>query len=367
MFHLPKISLALCLLVTFVISEGIAESTLAETAAKPIIETEATLQGPPQSLRSLPTEESVQRSEPPPETTSGVFDTKNGLTLNETLLVDGLVRRTIVHLPKHYKAGTKLPLVIVLHGAKLTGWIAQTATGFDKISNEEGFIVTYPDAIRRQWNDGRAFGDTPSFGINDVQFISTLIDYMVWKYQVDASKVYVAGYSSGGMLSYRLALELTDKVAAIATVAATFPVPQFERQEKPARPISVLMINGTADRAFPWNGGNTRIIRIKVGNVTPVLTTYDYWIAANGGPGETPQREEALQRKEGGTKVEFRNTRTASGKCVLLYKINGGGHTWPGSEVPLRYIPLLGIQSRSLNASGLIWEFFKNQDKDCNL
>jgi polyhydroxybutyrate depolymerase len=311
------------------------------------------------------TEESIQNEHAELEPTNGEFNTKDGLTIHETLLVDSLIRKTIVHLPQYYKANQKLPLVIVLHGAKLSGWIAQAVTGFDKLSNEENFIVTYPDALNQQWNDGRKASDTPSYGIDDVHFIATLIDYMAWKYNVDPNQVYVAGYSSGGMLAQKLGLELTHKVSAIAEVAASLPINQLQKNEKPSRPISILMINGTADRAFPWEGGTTRIIRVSVGEVAPIMTTFDYWVQANDGPGEVPQRQDALQKKIGGTRVSLRNTRTQNGKCVMLYQIHGGGHTWPGSEVPLRYIPFLGRQSRNMNASELIWEFFKHNQADC--
>lgn len=322
---------------------------------------------------ALPTEESVQRNdkkseEAALELSSGKFNTQYGLTINETLLVESLIRKSIVHLPRQYNAEQQHPLVIVLHGAKLSGWIAQAATGFDRIANDENFIVAYPDAIHKQWDDGRPEGFTPSYGVNDVKFISTLIDYLVWKYQVDPEKVYVAGYSSGGMLTQRLGLELTHKITAIATVASSLPMAQYRKNEQPSRPLSLLMINGSADRAFPWNGGNTQIIRIRVGEVAPVLATYNYWINANGGADDDiEQKEESLRKQGSGTQVEFINTRTENGSCIMLYKINGGGHTWPGSEVPLRYIPLLGRQSRQMNASELIWEFFKKHKDDCKV
>lgn len=312
-----------------------------------------------------PSEETNQGSESETEHPTGTFDSKNGLNITETLLVGGLVRRSIVHLPSDYKPGKKFPLVFVLHGARLSGWIAQLVTGFDKIANEEGFIVAYPDAIHQQWNDGRGEGDTPSYGINDVEYISMFMDYLVLKYNADPEKIYVAGYSSGGMLAQKLGLELTDKVAAIAEVASSFPLPQLNLNRQPSRPISILMINGTQDRAFPWEGGTTRIVRVKVGVVVPIMTTFNYWVQVNGGPGALPDRQEALQKNKYGPTVDLLNTRTNNGSCVMLYKINGGGHTWPGSEVPLRYIPLLGRQSKNLNASELIWEFFKRNQKDC--
>jgi polyhydroxybutyrate depolymerase len=317
-----------------------------------------------EARRFLPTEESSQnQTAPVPKPTA--IETKTGLTINETLLVNGMVRKALVHLPPYYTVEDKRPLVVVLHGARLSGWIAEAATGFDKIANQENFIVTYPDALHQQWDDGRSPTDTPSYGVDDVGFISQLIDYIDWKYHIKKDEVYVVGFSSGGMLTQKFGLEQTEKVTAIAEVAASLPIPQMELQKKPSRPLSVLMINGTNDPAFPWAGGMTRIVRVRVGAVAPIMATYQYWINANGGPGSSPPRQEVMQKNKIGTSVNLLNTRTANGSCIMLYRINGGGHTWPGSEVPLYYIPFLGRQSRALNASELIWEFFKREHSDC--
>ena len=312
----------------------------------------------------LPTEESNQNQTAPIPKPIAI-GSKSGLTINETLLIDGMARKAIVHLPSDYTLEEKRPLVIVLHGARLSGWIAEAATGFDKIANQENFIVTYPDALHQQWNDGRSAADTPSYGVDDVGFISKLIDYIDWKYNIKKDNVYIVGFSSGGMLAQKFGMEQTAKVSAIAEVAASLPIPQLELQKKPTRPLSVLMINGTQDRAFPWVGGITQIVRVHVGPVAPILTTYQYWINANGGPGSISPRQEVLQKNKTGTRVNLLNTRTANNSCILLYSINEGGHTWPGSEVPLQYIPFLGRQSRDLNASELIWEFFKQEHSDC--
>ncbi len=322
------------------------------------------LGGPVDARRSLPTEESSQRKTvkvPKPS----IIDSTEGLTIHETLIVNGLVRKALVHLPNHYNPDEKRPLLIVLHGARLSGWIAEAVTGFDKIANQEDFIVAYPDAVHQQWDDGRSPADNPSSGIDDVAFMARLIDTIDWKYHIETNEVYVAGYSSGGMLAQKVGMELSGKVSAIAEVASSLPIPQLALRKTPTRPLSVLMINGTQDRAFPMAGGTTQIIKVKVGPVAPIMTTYQYWIEANGGIGSASPREDALQKIKHGTIVNLLNTRTRNGSCVMLYAINGGGHTWPGSEVPLRYIPLLGRQSRDLNASELIWEFFKYYRRDC--
>lgn len=319
----------------------------------------------PQTSSEIPTEENSREIDSNAEPIVNEIDSENGLTISETLIVGKHIRRSLVHLPKDYKSNKGLPLVIILHGARLSGWIAQSVTGFDRMANEEGFVVAYPDALNKQWDDGRQEGVTPSFGVNDVKFISVLIDYLVMKYQVNPEKVYVAGYSSGGMLAQKLGMELTDKVAAVAEVAASLPTSQLKANKKPSKPISILMINGTADAAFPWEGGTTSILRINVGEVAPIMDMFQYWVNANEGPGAIPNQSDTQLNKKNGTTVDVFNTRTENGRCVMLYKIKGGGHTWPGSEVALRYIPFLGRESKELKASELIWQFFKHNENDC--
>lgn len=284
----------------------------------------------------------------------------SGINIKETLIVDGRVRKTIVHLPPGYSYNEERPAIIVLHGAKLTAKIAQLVTEFDKLANSDNFIVAYPNAMHRQWNDGRGKDYTPSYGIDDIKFISRLIDDLVWKYRANPQKVYIAGFSSGGMLSQKLGMEITDKIAAIAVVSSSLPLAQLELDPKPSKPLPVLMINGTRDRAFPWEGGNTRIVGIKVGPVAPIMDSVKFWLEANGGLTAPPDFHQLFRSKKRGGAVDVTNYPTQSGTCVMLYKIHGGGHTWPGSEVPLRYIPFLGRQSKDLKASELIWEFFRN-------
>lgn len=306
---------------------------------------------------------SLQESEANPVPQPSRFNPVEGVSIDEVLIVDDLVRKMVVHLPAGWQENKNMPLVLVLHGAKLSAKIAEIVTGFDKLSNRQNFVVAYPDAIYHQWNDGRKALDNPSYGIDDVKFLSRLMDYMVWKYHVDPKRIYVAGYSSGGMMAQKLGMEITDKIAAIAEVAATMPVPLLELQEKPTKPLPVLMINGTQDPAFPWSGGNTQIIGIKVGPVASVMGCVNYWVEANGGLTARPDSNQTVDKAYGtkdGTMVEVTTYPTAKNTCVMLYKIDGGGHTWPGSDVPLRYIPFLGRQSKNLRASELIWEFFNH-------
>ena len=291
-----------------------------------------------------------------------------GVTVKESLVVDGLVRTALVHLPCNYEEDAKqYPLVLVLHGARLNGKIAQEVTGFDKWANQEGFVVAYPTALNHQWNDGRNPGDTPSGDINDTKFLLKLMDSLAVKYHADPSRIYITGYSSGGMMAQKMAMEYPQRIAAIAPVASSIPQPLYNRKLQPSLPVPVLMINGTDDHAFPWEGGNTRILGVKVGDVLPVHKSLQYWINANGGDIDTPESIHcasgpAVQDEPTSVDVEYHHTKKNA--CVLLYKVNNGGHTWPGSEVPLNYIPFLGRQNRDLSASELIWQFFKRYTRE---
>lgn len=292
---------------------------------------------------------------------------KNGLLIHESVLVHDTERTSLVYLPKSYKKDIARPLVIVLHGARLTGWLARATTGFDKIADDEQFIVAYPNALNRQWNDGRRESDNPSFGVDDEQFLLNLIETLVWKYNANRDQVFLTGYSSGGMMAQRFALKHTEAVQSIAEVASTLPLEQFNNKVILKKPLPVLMINGTKDKAFPWNGGTTVILRVKVGPVISVMSMLEYWVEANGGRATLPNQHASFLQTEKGADVDVLNIRTKNNTCMMLYKIKGGGHTWPGSEVALRYIPFLGKQTKDLNASELIWQFFNQNEHDCSV
>jgi polyhydroxybutyrate depolymerase len=186
------------------------------------------------------------------------------------------------------------------------------------------------------------------------------------KYAVDRSRVYLVGFSSGGMMAQRFAMEKTHEIAGIVPIAASIPVPLMERRIKPEVPVPVMMINGTDDSAFPWKGGKTWFAGIRVGAVSPVETTLRYWIDANGGQAGVETREALPVTVQDGTTVEKTVYRTAAGPEVALYKVNGGGHSWPGAKYPLTYLPklLYGKTSQQFSGSEAAWNFLKNYSRD---
>lgn len=279
------------------------------------------------------------------------------------ITVDGIKRDFLIHLPQSYSESEALPLIIALHGGggNAKDMEKLTEDGFNKLADDENFIVVYPDGIGRHWNDGRnlSFYYTQKENINDVKFISELIDYMVEKYNVNPLRVYVTGMSNGALMTYRLAYELSNKIAAVAPVDGSIPL-NIYLNETPTAPIPVLMINNVADPILPWNGGYAHFGNKKLGKVLSVEETAAFWARIDNctlvkSKGYLPDTD-----PNDGTRVWMRlYLNNITGMEVVQYGIEGGGHTWPGGE---QYLPqsIIGKTSRDINACNLIWKFFRN-------
>ena len=272
------------------------------------------------------------------------------------LRFDGRDRTYLLHLPASHPA-KNVPLVIVLHGSGGSGRGMERLTGFSAVANREGFAVVYPDGLWRNWNDGRgriAFPRT-----DDAGFLIALIDRLTNAGIVDPHRVYVAGISNGGMMAQRLACEAPDKVAAVASVAATLPE-RIAPDCKPLRPVSMLFIHGTKDPLVPYTGGEiTSPHGIPSGSrVFSLDGTARFWATRDGCP-DSPESSSLPDRASDGTTVRVvRYHSCRDGSAVEAYTVDGGGHTWPGG---LQYLPkfLIGKTSHNLNADETMWEFFR--------
>ncbi|MCX6006878.1 MAG: hypothetical protein NTZ34_06415, partial [Chloroflexi bacterium] len=170
--------------------------------------------------------------------------------------------------------------------------------------------------------------------------------------------VYATGISNGALMSNRLGCELSDKIAAIAPVAGNIPQ-KTASIWSPSRVVSVLMINGTEDPVVPFNGGDVSLLSVKTGKVISVADTVKFWVTQDGCP-SAPEMEQLpdLTPDDGTSTIVERYTGCRYGTGVVLYKVIGGGHTWPGG---LQYMPekLIGKTSRDFSATETIWQFFK--------
>jgi polyhydroxybutyrate depolymerase len=278
----------------------------------------------------------------------------------------GLKRTFRIYIPASYNKSVQSPLVIALHGkgGKGRSMILLTRKGFNKLAEKDGFIVVYPDGIERNWNDGRMDDETNdrahSENIDDVGFISALIDTMILNYNADPGRIYVTGISNGAIMSYRLACELSHKISAIAPVdgnIAYLLMPEYS----PSDPVSVLAINNVDDPLVPFDGGEIygHFHRVKLGKVLSTEESVMFWVKHNRCSLEPVVTEEPDRDPKDGTRViskQYLNHN--SGTEVILYIVEGGGHTWPGG---IQYLPkgMIGKTSRDFSATEVIWAFFK--------
>lgn len=264
-----------------------------------------------------------------------------------TITVGTVDRHYLVHVPDSLKGPA--PLVLVFHGGGGHARNMPKFTGFDKLADEQGFVVAYPDSFNRSWNDTR--GLSPA---DDVAFVRALIDELQRTAGIDPKRVYATGISNGGFFSQRLACDLTDKIAAVASVAATMPeslVPVC----KPSRPVSVMFMNGTKDPLVKLQGGpvlRDRGVAISLAAASKFWRDLDQ-TSANAATQDWPDHA------DDGTTIhreEFSGGK--QGSEVVVYTIIGGGHTWPGGT---QYLPriLIGKVTHNLDATQEIWKFFQ--------
>ncbi len=249
------------------------------------------------------------------------------------------------------------PVVMAFHGG------GGTARGMDKLcggitscADRQGFVVVFPDGVSRGWNDGRTINEKNR--PNDVQFISTLCDSIVKEGIADPQRIYATGISNGGFFSQYLALKLPDKIAAVASVAATLS--DLHEGMMTHKPVPIMYILGVEDPLVPFSGGKIggKVLWKSRGTAIPAERAVDFWLS-NNGIAKNKRQEEVLDTiPEDGTKVMFRDYgQPGSRSQVSVYEIEGGGHTWPRGW---QYLPVavVGKTSQEMDANSVIWQFF---------
>ena len=279
-----------------------------------------------------------------------------------SLLVGGLNRSYLVHLPA--KLPTAAPILLLLHGSGGSGkqMRASTAYRFDQLADEQGLIVAYPDGFERHWNDCRkvAHYSARTRNIDDLGFLRALIEHLHKTYGADSRRVYAVGYSNGGHMAFRLALEAPELLTGIAAVAASLPAPENMDCQASGRPVPVLLLNGTEDPINPYQGGDVTIFGH--GNRGRVLSTADSaaWFAQLDGatPAVTAERLPSTEPADKGW-AERSVWKSPAGMEVGLFTIHGGGHTLPQAQI--RYPAQLGNTFTGLDGPQEIWRFFARQ------
>ena len=264
-------------------------------------------------------------------------------TLKESIVHDDLVRDYIVHIPSSYDNKVPIPLVLCFHGYGGTA-SGISYTNFNDVSDTANFIVVYPQGTllkrKSHWNVG---GWTLDSKIDDVGFISSLLDSLSERYNINQSRIYSTGMSNGGYMSFLLACQLSDRIAAIASVTGSM-TPQTYNLCNPQRPIPVLQIHGTNDQKVPYKGNRKWSL-----SINKVL---EYWINHNNCD-ITPVEMSFPDINNSNESNVHRLSWLNGDNSVITDHIivNGGGHDWFG---------VLG--NMDINSTAEIWKFFSQYD-----
>lgn len=275
-----------------------------------------------------------------------------------TVKFDGIERKYMYYIPSGYDSKAKLPVVFFIHGYGASAEIGVNVLGpqFHGRADRDGAIVVYPEATSKHWNDrlGGSFPATDT--INDVAYISHLIDLFIADFKGDPRRIYVSGSSNGGMMTYRLSVDIPEKIAAIAPFISTIS-PQVAAASVNAASIPTIITNGTADSIINWNGGAVEVTR------TPELLSGDqnvaYWVKRNGA--KTKAKVSILPDIEPDDKSTVEIQHYKGRYDVMLFKIIGGAHRHPTLREPGK--PLIPGQNMDYNSFETVWDFMMNYKK----
>ncbi len=284
--------------------------------------------------------------------------------IEHTLVISGLTRSYRLYVPGKGRAG-RWPLVLALHGGGSDGLGMERLTGLSLLADQAGFIVAYPDGIGKNWNDGRWLPSSRAHreNVDDVGFINALLDLLAKEYPIDLARIYVTGISNGGIFAHLLGARLSPRIAAIAPVVGGI-VERTLEQFNPTEPVSVFIMQGTADPIVPFAGGEVE--PGQRGRIIPTDRAAALWVEKNGCTLQSASAYLPDTDPNDGCRVQA--TRWSGGRGgseVLYYKIEGGGHTWPGGA---QYLPkrLIGPVCHDFEASEAIWEFFEKHPKQAH-
>ena len=257
-----------------------------------------------------------------------------------SIIHDNIERDYRLFRPASYDGTKALPLVFSLHGFGSNALEQQIYTEMGNVSIDNEFLICFPNGVDNAWNVGWTNGSTA----DDVGFISALIDQLSQDYNIEPNRIYSCGMSNGGYMSYRLACELNDKIAAVASVTGSFS-PQYIDQCQPGKSVPTMEIHGTADLVVPYNGAATLAVGVE--------DVISFWI--NNNQCELSSDTTIIEDTDNGDfstaiQVDYKNCDLAT--QVSLIKIENGGHTWPGASI------VVGVTNQDFKASEAIWDFF---------
>ena len=269
-------------------------------------------------------------------------------TINASITHDGIQRDYILYIPELYDGSTAVPLILNFHGFGSNANEQMFYGDFRDIADTEGFLLVHPEGTtfigNQFWNVG--FPGISST-IDDVGFTEALIDELATLYTINLDRVYATGMSNGGFMSFLLACQLSEKIAAVASVTGSMTQDTFNDCNAQL-PTPVLQIHGTEDDVVLYNGNTLSI---------PIADVISYWVDYNNcetTPSTTTLPD--LDVSDGSTVEHSVYENSDNGITTEHMKVIGGGHTWPGSVLNT------AGTNQDIDASMEIWLFFSRYD-----
>ena len=265
-------------------------------------------------------------------------------TAEVIVVIDGTLRSALVHTPEQIVSDTTpaklMPLVIALHGSDGSGADMEALTGFDEVADRESFIVAYADGLladagyglARSWNSGGCCEPATSVGVDDVDFLSRLIDRLIERYPVDAERVFVVGHSNGAIMAQKLGCRMADRLAGIVSVSGALDDTQ---SCQPDRAVPFLEIHGTYDANVSFGAGESSVTAWRSFN----RCTYRSEQTSDGAVSTTTWDECANDAK------------------VAFISIDGAEHPWPSRRTPTNDDLRVSF---ALDATEATWAFFSS-------
>lgn len=275
--------------------------------------------------------------------------------IKEVLNHENIQRHYYIHVPPNYNPSAATPLLLIFHQENSDAKSMSKLAQFNELSDQNGFIVVYPQGIQGYWNDGRR---NQGYRVNDVGFVSDLLDDLERRWHIDRNTVCAAGFSDGGFFAQYAALKLPGRIKAVASVAATMQ-DVLVNKVRPKGNCSVLYILGMDDRIVPFMGGPIDPNRNgqNRGICASAANSVAFWVKGNKCGGDYTTEDYPDVDSTDGTNVKIARYRNCpDGNEVVIFAIQGGGHAWPQCR-PIGKAPD-GKTCRDFDSSDVIFRFF---------
>lgn len=307
-------------------------------------------------------------------TNSASSATQKGHTYHyvDQVNVDGITRQFQVHVPPGYDRSRSIPVVLIFHGLQMNSTMMMGMTGFNPVADRNNFVAVYGDGVNNRWYDGRTSSQS---GADDIAYVRALLDKLAKTINVDQRRVYACGISNGGFFTQVLACSMPERIAAAGVVASAM-MDGTQNLTQSSKPVPIAFFLGSDDPLLPWADGRTKDIGklgealgigaigsidgslARYGGLLSVPETINFWIGHNHAPATPQVSQEPDRDSRDGCRVK-RETYGSSSNQVVLYTIEGGGHTWPGCPNLKAISGLSGNICQDIDASAALWDFFK--------